>query len=153
MTPTYKRQSIRAAMAHWPRVSSDTRQWLQGLPFRHRRAIILHMGEGRTIEATAAALGCTARTVYRDLSESCGVRELLAMPHDTLEHLVRAILTQAIRDAGRRGVEGYTSRRWLVENDFACALLDLLDIDRDALCARLWPAEDPEPVSELSVSQ
>ena len=142
MTPSYKRQSIRAAMAAWPRVSPDTQRWLDSLPFRYRRAIILHMGEGRSIEAAAAALGCSARTVYRDLSDSCGVRELLAMPHDTLEHLVRAVLTQAIRDARTRGHVGYESRRWLIENDFACALLDLLDIDRDALCEKLWPAEE-----------
>ena len=142
MTPPYKRQSIRAAMAAWPRVSPDTRCWLESLPFRRRRALILHMGEGRTVEQTATALGVSVRTVYSDLRASCGVRELLAMPADTLDHLVRAVLTQAAKDARQRGVSASASRRWLLEDDLAAAMCDLLDVDRELLCARLWPAEE-----------
>ena len=59
---------LRAAMVGYPdSMEPEVRAFLEALPWRHRRAVELVYGEGRTHEQAAAQLCVSRWTVGRDL--------------------------------------------------------------------------------------
>lgn len=62
---------LRVALRGWPHhVDAETRAFVQALPWRWRRAVILVYGEGRTQEQAARELCISRATVGRDLDRA-----------------------------------------------------------------------------------